>query len=36
LELDLARADAEYMGAVRLLDEIESVDDSGREALQGG
>ena len=33
---DLARADAEYMGAVRLLDEIESVDDSGREALQGG
>ena len=36
LELDLARADAEYMGAVRLLDEIESVDDLGREAVQGG
>ena len=35
-ELDRARADAEYMGAARLLDEIESVDDSGREALQGG
>ena len=36
LELDLARSDAEYMGAVRLLDEIEEIAEPGAEAVEGG
>jgi len=35
-ELNLSRADAEHMGAVRLLDAIESIEEPGREAVEGG
>ena len=35
-ELDLSRADADYMGAVRLLGAIEAIEDVGREGVGGG
>ncbi|MDH5372820.1 MAG: hypothetical protein OEX97_07750, partial [Acidimicrobiia bacterium] len=35
-QLNLSRADAEYMGAARLLDAIEAIENPGREAVEGG
>jgi tetratricopeptide (TPR) repeat protein len=35
-ELGLARSDAEYMGARRLLNEIREIEEPGREAVEGG
>ena len=35
-ELNLSRADADYMGAARLLEAIEAIENPGREAVEGG